>query len=111
MNTSRKAKRPDASPSGLSKSPTRTETQCSAKSTATEAQRDRVLNALRRRPQTTSDLRALGVYQVATRIKELRDLFDVPIETTRITVVDPHGYTHARAALYSLVDRQQGGSA
>jgi hypothetical protein len=81
--------------------------QCSPKSTATEAQRERILAALRRRPQTTSDLRQIGIFQAATRIKELRDRFGYRIDTTRVTLVDPDGFTHVGAALYSLVDEQQ----
>ncbi len=43
------------------------------KSTATEAQRKRVIEALRLRPQTSYDLRRLGIYQAPARVKELRD--------------------------------------
>lgn len=73
----------------------------SAKSTATEAQRERILQALRQRPQSTEDLRKLGSFQCAVRVMELRAL-GYRIETTRITVVDREGFVHARAALYSL---------
>lgn len=72
------------------------------RSTATQAQRDRILAALKRRPQTTEDLRKLGIFQVPARVKELRDRFGYAIETTRVTVVDRSGYQHPRAALYSL---------
>lgn len=75
----------------------------SGKSTATEAQRERIVQALRRRPQTSYDLRRLGCYQSAARVKELRDRFGYVIETTRITLVDRDGYLHPRAALYTLV--------
>lgn len=80
--------------------------QFSLKFSETEAQRERILVALQRHPQTTSDLRQIGIFQVATRIKELRDKFGYRIDTTRVTVIDPHGFAHARAALYSLVDAQ-----
>lgn len=72
------------------------------RSTATQAQRDRILAALKRRPQTTEDLRKLGIFQVPARVKELRDRFGYAIDTTRVTVVDRSGYRHPRAALYSL---------
>lgn len=73
----------------------------SAASTATQAQLDRIMDALRRRPHTSHDLRALGVYQVSTRIKELRELGH-DIETARVTLTDVFGYQHPRCALYSL---------
>jgi len=72
------------------------------RSAATRAQRDRILAALKRRPQTTEDLRKLGIFQAPARIKELRDRFGYLIDTTRVTVVDRAGYPHPRAALYSL---------
>lgn len=82
----------------------------SAKSTHSEAQRQRILAALRVRPQTSYDLRRIGCYQAPARVKELRDRFGYRIETTRITLVDRDGYTHPRAALYSLVAEPQGGA-
>lgn len=78
--------------------------QNSEKSTATEAQRQRVIDALRRRSQTSYDLRRLGIYQAPARIKELRDRFGFDITTDLITLVDRDGYRHARCALYSLVN-------
>lgn len=80
----------------------------SAKSTATEAQRERIVQALRRRPQTSYDLRRLGCYQAPARVKELRDRFGYLIETARITLVDRDGYTHPNAALYTLIDEPNG---
>lgn len=76
--------------------------QSTDQSTATKAQRERILQALRQRPQTTEDLRQLGVYQAPARVKELRDRFGYEIETARVTLVDRAGYSHPRAALYSL---------
>lgn len=78
------------------------------KSTHSEAQRQRIVQALRHRPQTSYDLRRLGCYQAAARVKELRDLFGYVIETTRITLYDRDGYMHPRAALYSLVSEPDG---
>lgn len=98
----KKAKAPDASTSRALRKHGNSSPQSTAKSTATEAQRDRILAALRRRPQTTCDLRQLGAFQCATRIKELRELGH-RIITTRVTLVDPDGWTHPRAAIYSLL--------
>jgi hypothetical protein len=80
----------------------------SAKSTATEAQRERIILALRRRPHTSYDLRRLGCYQSAARVKELRDQFGYVITTDLITLVDRDGYWHARCALYTLVSEPNG---
>ena len=44
-----------------------------SKSTATDAQRERIIEALRIRPHTSYDLRRLGIYQAPARVKELRD--------------------------------------
>ena len=78
-------------------------------STATEAQRDRILNALKQRPHTSYDLRLIGCYQAPTRIKELRDNLGHCIETTRVVGVDNEGYTHRGVALYSLKAAADGG--
>lgn len=80
----------------------------SPKSTATEAQRDRILRALAIRPQTSYDLRRIGCYQSAARIKELRDRFGHHITTDSITLVDRDGFWHARCALYTLVTATNG---
>ncbi|WP_369662935.1 helix-turn-helix domain-containing protein [Variovorax sp. V116] len=79
-----------------------------SKSTATEQQRARILEALRSRPQSTEDLRRLGIYQAPARVKELRDLFGYSIETHRVTLVDRDGFTHSRAALYRLRSEPEG---
>lgn len=79
-----------------------------SKSTATEQQRARILEALRSRPQSTEDLRRLGIYQAPARVKELRDLFGYSIETHRVTLVDRDGFTHSRAALYCLRGEPEG---
>ena len=73
-------------------------------STASEAQRHRIIDALRSRPHTSYDLRRLGIYQAPARIKELRDRFGFEITTNLITLIDRDGYMHARCALYSLVN-------
>ncbi|MBW0170735.1 MAG: helix-turn-helix domain-containing protein [Hydrogenophaga sp.] len=74
----------------------------SPKSTHSEAQRQRILEALRHRPQTSYDLRRLGCYQAAARVKELRDRFGYVIRTERVTLYDRDGFMHPRAARYHL---------
>ena len=74
-----------------------------SKSTATRDQYNRIIEALRIRPQTSYALRRLGVYQAPARIKELRDKFDYSITTDPVVIVDRDGFRHARVALYTLV--------
>ena len=70
-------------------------------STATEAQHDRILSALRLRPHTSYELRKLGCYQCPARVKELREQ-GYSITTERVMVWDDEGYAHRNVALYSL---------
>ncbi|VTU29508.1 hypothetical protein H6CHR_03209 [Variovorax sp. PBL-H6] len=78
------------------------------RSSHSQAQRQRILEALRRRPQTTEDLRRIGIFQAPARVKELRDRFGYVIETVRVTVIDRESYPHPRAALYVLRSEPQG---
>lgn len=73
-----------------------------AHSTTSEAQRQRTIDALRVRPQTTYDLRRMGIYQAPARIKELRDR-GYDIETQLVDLYDRDGYLHPRCALYELI--------
>lgn len=76
--------------------------QFSPKSTHSEAQRQRILTALRAGPKTSYDLRRLGCYQAPTRIIELRrEGYD--IRTEFITLYDRDGYMHPRCARYHLM--------
>jgi hypothetical protein len=75
--------------------------QYSPKSTAAEAQRERILHALRIAPRTSYDLRRLGCYQAPARIIELRRRgFD--IRTELVDLYDIDGYLHPRCARYHL---------
>ncbi len=73
-----------------------------AKSTASEAQRQRILEALRRRPHTSYELIRMGCYYPPARIFELKRMGFI-IEKTTVTVVDGDGFTHDGVALYALV--------
>jgi len=68
---------------------------------ATEAQRERILQALRAGPKNTEQLRQLGIFQTSTRILELRRR-DYDIRTELVNLYDREGFPHARAALYYL---------
>lgn len=74
-----------------------------SKSTATAAQHARILSMLAVRPCTTEDFRKAGVFQVSTRILELRRMgHNIP--AGRISLTDRDGFTHHGVALYSLVE-------
>lgn len=73
-----------------------------ARSTSVEAQRERIIVALRERPQTSYDLRCLGIYQAPARIKELRDRFGFVIRTETVTLYDRDGFIHPNAGRYHL---------
>ena len=67
-----------------------------SKSTGTDAQRERIVEALRLRPHTSYDLRRLGIYQAPARVKELRDRFGYGITTDPVVIVDRDGYRGGR---------------
>lgn len=79
--------------------------QFSQLSTTAVAQRERILQALIEGPKTSYQLRSIGCYQSAARVKELRDRFHHLITTDRVTLVDRDNYTHAGCALYTLVEQ------
>jgi hypothetical protein len=101
--TPQKAKAPTVAAVGALRTK-QSSAQFSAKSPHSEAQRQRIIEALRRRPQTSYDLRCLGIYQAPARVKELRDRLGYSIVTDRVTLFDRDGYAHPRAALYTLVN-------
>lgn len=74
---------------------------CNPKSTTTESQRHRILEALRTGPKTSYELRRMGCYQAPARIIELRRM-GYEIITERITLTDRDGFQHYGCALYSL---------
>lgn len=84
----------------------RRELHFSLKSTSTEAQRQRILVALRAGPKTSYDLRRLGCYQAPTRIIELRRM-GYDIKTELVALYDRDGYMHPRCARYSLIEGAQ----
>lgn len=72
-------------------------------STSTKAQQDRALQAMRRGPKTTDELRALGIYQVSARIFGLRAL-GYSIRTDLFDGYAADGMHHARLARYTLIE-------
>jgi len=71
-------------------------------STATEAQIQRLQEALHRRPHNTHELRRMGISHPAGRIQDLEKRGYV-IESARTTTVDSDGFTHSGVALYALI--------
>ena len=78
------------------------------KSTSGEAQRQRIIKALRAGPKTTYDLRRIGCYQAPARIIELRRQGH-NIKTERVVLYDRDGFMHPRCARYSLIEEPAGG--
>ena len=75
------------------------------KSTATEAQYDRILEMLRTGPKNTYELRGAGISQPAARILELNRYFDAYIpRCSEINMVDEWGFSHRGIAVYELID-------
>ncbi|ENO79689.1 helix-turn-helix domain-containing protein [Thauera sp. 63] len=73
-------------------------------STATDAQRRRIVEMLRHGRKTTLDFRRAGIMQSQTRIFELRNRLGYDIPTVgRVTVADDQGYLHYGVAVYELV--------
>lgn len=74
-----------------------------ALSSASEAQRRRIVEMLRAGPKTTLDFRRAGIMQSQTRIHELRRRgYDLPT-VGRVTIADDEGYMHDGVALYRLI--------
>lgn len=77
-------------------------------SDATFAQYRRIIEALRRRPHSTEELRMLGIWQAASRIKELKDRHGFDIDSSgRISIVDAFGFPHDGIAVYVLLDEPE----
>lgn len=84
-------------------------TKANSTDTSADAQRHRLLTALRQGPVTTFYAReVLNILMPAARIKELRAI-GYEIETVRIELVDQHGRRHDRVAKYVLIGEPNAG--
>lgn len=84
----------------------------SLKSTATEAQYDRIIKMLRAGEKSTFDFRKAGIMAPAARIKELNDQHGAYIPTIALRdLYDDEGYCHPRVAVYELIDEPKGRAA
>jgi len=80
----------------------------SRKSTATEAQYDRVDGAYDCPGKliSTIDFRKMGIIHPSGRIKEMNEKLGYYIATVDLrTVIDDQGFAHPRIAFYELIDR------
>ena len=73
-----------------------------SRSTSTEAQRAKLLALLRNKPQTTIELRNLGIMMPAVRVFELKRAGHI-ITSESVNQYDDNGFLHPRCARYHLV--------
>ena len=79
------------------------------KSTATEAQYDRIVTMLRTGTKSTFDFRKLGIMSPASRIKEMNDKLGYYIPTIDLRdLYDEEGFLHKRVGVYELIDEPPG---
>ena len=83
--------------------------QFSAKSTATQAQYQRIVTMLRISTRSTFDFRKAGIMAPAARIKELNDNHGYFIPRIALRDLwDDEGFMHPRVAVYELIDEPHG---
>ena len=73
------------------------------KSTATEAQIQRLIELLRNGPKDTHFLRRMGISHPAGRVQDLLQR-GYEVSSSRTTTIDSDGYSHSGVALYDLID-------
>ena len=78
----------------------------SRKSTATEAQYERIDRMLSTGEKNTFQFRKAGIMSPASRIKEMNDRlgYDIPTIDQR-DIYDEEGYLHKRVGVYELIGR------
>lgn len=84
--------------------PSQAATNTSLRSTASQAQRDRMLDMLRTGQRSTFDFRRAGVMQSSTRVHELRRQGHNIVTVARRDLFDADGFRHERVAVYALLD-------
>ncbi len=90
----------------LNSSETRTKNgpKHSAKSTATEAQYQRIADMTRTGEKSTIELRRAGVMMPAARIKEMNEKRGFNITRVALRdIFDEWGFRHPRVAIYALI--------
>jgi hypothetical protein len=82
----------------------------SLKSTATEAQYERIDRMLTTGSKSTFEFRRAGIMSPASRIKEMNDKLGYYIPTVdQRDIYDEQGFLHKRVAIYELIDRPKHG--
>ena len=82
----------------------------SRKSTATEAQYERIERMLSTGEKNTFQFRKAGIMSPASRIKEMNDKLGYYIPTIdQRDIYDDEGYLHKRVGVYELIDRPKAG--
>lgn len=76
-------------------------------STSTQAQIERLLRLLKRRPRHTHELRQHGISHPAARVLDLKRR-GFCIESSRVSTVDSDSFQHRGVALYELRSEQEG---
>jgi hypothetical protein len=77
-----------------------------SRSTATEAQNDKLAELLEIAPRHTHELRRLGISHPAGRIQDLEARGYV-IDSSRVSTVDDFGFVHKGVARYSIISRPE----
>ena len=89
---------------------TATAPTANAKSTATEAQYERIRSMLRIGQRSTFDFRRAGIMAPAARIKEMNDKHGFYIPTVDLRDLwDDEGFCHPRVAIYEMVSEPPNG--
>ena len=89
---------------------TTTTRRYSLKSTATEAQYERIVRMLSTGEKNTFQFRKAGIMAPASRIKEMNDKLGYYIPTIdQRDIYDEEGYLHKRVGVYELIDRPKEG--
>jgi hypothetical protein len=78
----------------------------SPRSTATEAQIQKLLELLRIRPRHTHELRKLGISHPAGRKNDLKNR-GYKFDKQLINTIDSDGFLHVGVALYSLISEPE----
>ena len=94
------------------KTPATKKRKYSRKSTATEAQYERIDRAFDYAGKliSTLDFRKMGVIHPSGRVKEMNEKMEFHIARVDLrTVVDDQGFAHPRIAFYELIDRPNKG--
>jgi hypothetical protein len=105
-NNTTNEKDPRVTSTGPSENNTINTSNFSRKSTATEAQYERIDRMLATGEKNTFQFRKAGIMSPASRIKEMNDKLGYYIPTIdQRDIYDEEGFLHKRVGVYELIDR------